>query len=77
MADLLRQRRFADVPTWTVVASWDPPLPAFAATRKVVAAVGEVVRLSGDTVPLQDAADTFLDHHDLARSAPDSATGAG
>jgi site-specific recombinase XerD len=30
--------------------------------------VGEVVRLSGGTVTLQDAADAFLDHHDLARS---------
>jgi integrase len=30
--------------------------------------VGEVVRLSGGTVTLQDAVDAFLDHHDLARS---------
>jgi hypothetical protein len=30
--------------------------------------VGEVVRLPGGTVTLQDAADAFLDHHDLARS---------
>jgi hypothetical protein len=30
--------------------------------------VGQVVRLSGGTVTLQDAADAFLDHHDLARS---------
>jgi integrase/recombinase XerD len=30
--------------------------------------VGEVVRLSGGTVTLQDGLDAFLDHHDLARS---------
>jgi integrase len=30
--------------------------------------MGEVVRLSGGTVALQDAVDAFLDHHDLARS---------
>jgi site-specific recombinase XerD len=30
--------------------------------------VGEVVRLPGGTVTLQDAADAFFDHHDLARS---------
>jgi hypothetical protein len=30
--------------------------------------VGEVVRLSGGTVTLQDAVDAFMDHHDLARS---------
>ncbi|HEV2931090.1 MAG TPA: hypothetical protein VGW74_20605 [Propionibacteriaceae bacterium] len=30
--------------------------------------MGEVVRLSGGKVTLQDAADAFLDHHDLARS---------
>ena len=43
-------------------------LPAFAATTRRGAFVGEVVRLSSGTVPLQDAADAFLDHHDLARS---------
>jgi hypothetical protein len=30
--------------------------------------VGEVVRLFGGTITLQDAVDAFLDHHDLARS---------
>jgi hypothetical protein len=30
--------------------------------------VGEVIRLSGGTVTLQDAVDAFLDHQDLARS---------
>jgi len=30
--------------------------------------VAEVVRLSSGTVMVQDAADAFLDHHDLARS---------
>ena len=30
--------------------------------------MGEVVRLSGGTVAVQDAVDAFLDHHDLARS---------
>jgi hypothetical protein len=30
--------------------------------------VGEVVRLRGGTVALQDAIDALLDHHDLARS---------
>ena len=30
--------------------------------------MGEVVRLSGGTMTLQDAVDAFLDHHDLARS---------
>jgi integrase len=30
--------------------------------------VGEVVRLSGGAVTLQDAVEAFLDHHDLARS---------
>jgi hypothetical protein len=30
--------------------------------------VGEVVRLPAGTVMLQDAADAFLDHPDLARS---------
>src|SRR5436190_17378818 len=30
--------------------------------------MGEVVRLSGGTVTLQDAVDAFLDHQDLARS---------
>jgi hypothetical protein len=30
--------------------------------------VGEVVRLSGGTLTLQDAVDAFLDHHELARS---------
>jgi site-specific recombinase XerD len=30
--------------------------------------MGEVVRLSSGTVTLQDAADAFMDHHDLARS---------
>jgi site-specific recombinase XerD len=43
-------------------------LPAFAATPRREALVGEVVRLSGGTVTLQDAADAFLDQHDLARS---------
>ena len=36
-------------------------LPAFAATPKEGAPVGEVVRLSGGPVTLQDAADAFLD----------------
>jgi hypothetical protein len=30
--------------------------------------MGEVVRLPGGTVTLQDAVDAFLDHQDLARS---------
>jgi site-specific recombinase XerD len=30
--------------------------------------VGEVVRLSGGTVTIQEAVDAFLDHHDLAPS---------
>jgi hypothetical protein len=30
--------------------------------------MGKVVRLSSGTVTLQDAADAFLDQHDLARS---------
>ena len=30
--------------------------------------MGEVVRLSGGAVTLQDAVDAFMDHHDLARS---------
>ena len=30
--------------------------------------MGEVVRLPGGTVTLQEAANSFLDHHDLARS---------
>jgi integrase len=30
--------------------------------------MGEVIRLSGGTVTLQDAVDAFMDHHDLARS---------
>ena len=30
--------------------------------------MGEVIRLPGGTVTLQDAADAFLDTHDLARS---------
>ena len=43
-------------------------LPAFAATPRREALVGEVVRLFGGTVTLQDAVDAFLDHENLARS---------
>jgi hypothetical protein len=43
-------------------------LPAFAATSRRGALVGEVIRLSGGTVTLQDAVDAFLEHQDLARS---------
>jgi hypothetical protein len=43
-------------------------LPAFAATPEEGHPMGQVVRLPGGITTLQDAADAFLDHHDLAHS---------
>jgi hypothetical protein len=43
-------------------------LPAFAATPEEGTSMGQVVRLPGGIMTLQDAADAFLDHHDLASS---------
>jgi hypothetical protein len=43
-------------------------LPAFAATPEEGTPMGQVVQLPGGRTTLQDAADAFLDQHDLARS---------
>jgi hypothetical protein len=43
-------------------------LPAFAATPEGGHPMGQFVRLPGGITTLQDAADAFLDHHDLAHS---------
>jgi integrase/recombinase XerD len=68
MADLLRQRPLAGVPTWAVAAAWKAPAARVCCDTKERSPRGEVVRLSGGTVALQDAVDAFLDHQDLARS---------
>jgi hypothetical protein len=46
---------------------WEAPAARVCCDTRRWALV-EVVRLSGGMVTLQDAADAFLDHHDLARS---------
>jgi hypothetical protein len=68
-ADLLRRPLIDDVTTWTVAARWDAPTARVCCdTKERGPLVGEVVRLSGGTVTLQDAVDAFLNQHDLARS---------
>jgi len=69
MADLLRQRRFADAPTWAVAVAWEARAARVCCdSQEKKGPRGEVVRIPGATVALQDAVDTFLDHQDLARS---------
>jgi len=67
-ADLLRQPPVDDVPTWAVVTVWDARAARVCCDTKERGPMGEVVRLPGGTVTLQEAANAFLDHHDLARS---------
>jgi hypothetical protein len=50
--------------------AWDAPAARVYCDTKERGPRGEVVRLSGGTITLQDAVDAFLDHHDLARSNP-------
>jgi hypothetical protein len=69
MADLLRQRSFAGVPTWDDAATWKARAARICCdTRRGGPLVAEVVRLPIGMTTLQDAADAFLDQHDPARS---------
>src|SRR5215218_10913520 len=73
MADLLRQRPIAETPTWDAHlgcrgAMGRSSCPHLLRRPRRGPPVGQVVRLPGGMMTLEDAVDAFLDQHNLARS---------